>query len=136
MVVPGSGQAIVGTTTAHAVKGIDAAYKVNMLTVGATAFRDNDTMGTLLAWRGWDVGSRLTVYNETLPLTVPPAFVFQMPGGTLREKKLHCSHARIDERASLRRTAGHHGCLMMGQHEVRERIRAQREHRDDDEDED
>ena len=29
--------------------------------VGATAFRDNDTAGALLAWRGWSVGNRLTV---------------------------------------------------------------------------
>jgi hypothetical protein len=39
-------------------------------TFGATAFRDNDTMGTLLAWRGWTVGDRLSVFNEVLPL--PP----------------------------------------------------------------
>ena len=39
-------------------------------TFGATAFRNNDTMGTLLAWRGWSVGDRLTVYDEVLPL--PP----------------------------------------------------------------
>ena len=38
--------------------------------VGATAFRNNDTSGALLAWRGWSVGSRLTVYDEVLPL--PP----------------------------------------------------------------
>lgn len=38
--------------------------------VGATAFRNNDTMGALLAWRGWSVGNRLTVYDEALPL--PP----------------------------------------------------------------
>jgi hypothetical protein len=40
--------------------------------VGATAFRNNDTMGALLAWRGWSVGNRLTVYDEVLPL--PPLF--------------------------------------------------------------
>ncbi|HZW53670.1 MAG TPA: hypothetical protein VFF00_06530 [Candidatus Elarobacter sp.] len=38
--------------------------------VGATAFRNNDTTGALLAWRGWTVGNRLTVYDEVLPL--PP----------------------------------------------------------------
>jgi len=68
--------------------GVDASYKVNMLTVGATAFKDNDTMGTLLAWRGWDVGSRLSVYKETLPLQVPPQFIFQMPGTRPFEKDL------------------------------------------------
>jgi hypothetical protein len=40
------------------------------LVVGATAFRGNDTMGTLLAWRGWSWGDRLTAYGETLSL--PP----------------------------------------------------------------
>jgi hypothetical protein len=70
--------------------GIDASYKVNMLTVGATAFRNNDTMGTELAWRGWDIGNRLSVYNETLPVWVPPVFHgFQKPGTRPFEKDLH-----------------------------------------------
>jgi hypothetical protein len=43
-------------------------------TVGATAFRDNDTSGALLAWRGWAMGNRLTVYNEGLPLPPLPSF--------------------------------------------------------------
>lgn len=61
--------------------GIDASYKFSNLTVGATAFRNNDTMGTELAWRGWDIGSRLTVYNEKLPVWVPKTFKgFQMEG--------------------------------------------------------
>lgn len=46
------------TSSGHAITG------------GITAFRGNDTMGTLLGWRGWTVGDRLTTYNETLPL--PP----------------------------------------------------------------
>lgn len=55
--------------------GVDVQYRhINRaghaLTFGATAFRDNDTMGTLLAWRGWSIGSRLSTYGETLPL--PP----------------------------------------------------------------
>jgi hypothetical protein len=47
----------------------------NMLTFGATAFRGDDTAGALLAWRGWSLGSRLSVYGETLPL--PPLFSFR-----------------------------------------------------------
>lgn len=55
--------------------GVDLQYRHitsagHAITAGATAFRDNDTMGTLLAWRGWSVGSRLSTYGETLPL--PP----------------------------------------------------------------
>jgi opacity protein-like surface antigen len=42
------------------------------LGIGATVFGGNDTMGTLLAWRGWAMHDRLSVYNERLPL--PPVF--------------------------------------------------------------
>jgi len=53
--------------------GIDVAWRPNFyVTAGVTAFRDNDTLGALLAWRGWSVGNRLSVYNEVLPL--PPLF--------------------------------------------------------------
>jgi len=38
------------------------------ITAAATAFRGNDTMGTLLAWRGWSSGNRLATHGETLPL--------------------------------------------------------------------
>jgi hypothetical protein len=39
-------------------------------TFAATAFRRNDTMGTLLAWRGWSLGDHLAVYREVLPLPI------------------------------------------------------------------
>jgi hypothetical protein len=42
----------------------------NSLTVGGTLFKGNDTMGTLLAWRGWTIGNRLPVFDELVPL--PP----------------------------------------------------------------
>ncbi|HUR83424.1 MAG TPA: hypothetical protein VM733_21880 [Thermoanaerobaculia bacterium] len=35
---------------------------------GVTAFRGNDTMGTLLAWRGWSHGDRLSALGETVRL--------------------------------------------------------------------
>ena len=44
------------------------------VTVGASLFGNNDTMGTLLAWRGWSVGERVSVYGELLPL--PNLFSF------------------------------------------------------------
>ena len=48
--------------------GADLQWTPNFYVVaGATAFRGNDTMGTLLAARGWTFGNRLTVYNEPLP---------------------------------------------------------------------
>jgi hypothetical protein len=40
------------------------------VSLAATAFRNNDTAGTLLGWRGWAMHSRLTTYGEVLPL--PP----------------------------------------------------------------
>jgi len=48
--------------------GADLQFSPNFyLTLGATAFRGNDTMGTELSARGWPFGNRLTVYNEGLP---------------------------------------------------------------------
>lgn len=48
--------------------GMDLQWSPNFyVTAGATAFRGNDTMGTLLAARSWTLGSRLTVYDESLP---------------------------------------------------------------------
>lgn len=52
--------------------GVDLQYSPSFyVTLGATAFRSIDTMGTLLAARGWTLGNRLTVYDEVLPS--PPA---------------------------------------------------------------
>ncbi len=54
--------------------GIDLQHRVLtssvVVTTGITAFRSNDSMGALLAWRGWSIGDRLSVYNEVVPL--PP----------------------------------------------------------------
>ncbi|HEV7573304.1 MAG TPA: hypothetical protein VGQ21_17540 [Thermoanaerobaculia bacterium] len=41
------------------------------VTAGVTAFRGNDTMGTLLAGRGWTFGNYLAAYNESLPTPEP-----------------------------------------------------------------
>ncbi len=47
--------------------------------VGATAFGFNDPSGSLVSWRGWSMGDRLTVAGEVLPL--PPLASFTFPGG-------------------------------------------------------
>jgi hypothetical protein len=60
--------------------GADLEWRNDFWTAGATAFRGNDTSGTLLAWRGWNIGNRLSVFREDLPLAPPPAFVAQHPG--------------------------------------------------------
>ncbi len=53
--------------------GVDVQWKPNFyLSGGVTAFRGNDSMGALLAWRGWSVGNRLSTFNEAVPL--PPLF--------------------------------------------------------------
>lgn len=44
----------------------------HIYSVAATVFGGNDTMGTLLAWRGWTLHDRLSVFDEPLPL--PPVF--------------------------------------------------------------
>jgi hypothetical protein len=41
------------------------------VTAGVTAFRGNDTMGTLLAGRGWTLGNYLAAYDENLPTPEP-----------------------------------------------------------------
>lgn len=65
------------TWIAHEVRpiGADLQYRHttnagHAITGGVTAFRGNDTMGTLLGWRGWTVGDRIVPYGEVLPL--PP----------------------------------------------------------------
>jgi hypothetical protein len=71
--------------------GIDLDYRYELapgvqLRGGATAFVGNDTAGTLLAWRGWSIGSRLSVRDEELPLpplsTLPTSFPRQKHGTT------------------------------------------------------
>lgn len=43
---------------------------IDTLRFSAAVFGGNDTAGTLLAWRGWALGDRLSGFGETLPL--PP----------------------------------------------------------------
>lgn len=67
--------------------GVDLQYRHttshgHALTTGATAFQGNDSMGALLAWRGWAIGNRLSTYNELLPLPPVPFFPLQRTDGT------------------------------------------------------
>jgi hypothetical protein len=71
--------------------GVNAEWRVltstALITTAATVFRGNDSMGALLAWRGWTIGNRLSVYDEVLPL--PPieslrtVFIKQRTDGTV-----------------------------------------------------
>ncbi|HYC60954.1 MAG TPA: hypothetical protein VEK79_15435 [Thermoanaerobaculia bacterium] len=71
--------------------GVDLQYRHttsrgHAITTAATAFRGNDSMGALLAWRGWAIGNRLSTYNEVLPLpplpTLDELFPLQRKDGT------------------------------------------------------
>jgi hypothetical protein len=71
--------------------GVDLQYRHvtsrgHSLTGGATAFQGNDSMGALLAWRGWAIGNRLSTYGEVLPLpplsSLDTSFPLQRKDGT------------------------------------------------------
>lgn len=51
----------------------------DQLTFGASAFGGNDSNGSLLAWRGWSLGDRISTFGEVLPL--PPLTIFEPGGG-------------------------------------------------------
>jgi len=74
------------------------------VTVGATAFRGNDTMGTLLAGRGWTFGNYLAAYNENLPTPEPE--LTRPFGEDLDGKNGYAERVRISlpERAMLQVT--------------------------------
>lgn len=55
-----------------------------VITAAGGAFRGNDTMGTLLAWRGWSIGNRLSAYGEVLPL--PPLQSLHGPNGFVDQR--------------------------------------------------
>ena len=58
-----------------------------LIATAATLFRGNDTAGALLAWRGWTIGNRLSVYDEVLPLpplqSLQTVFAKQRKDGTV-----------------------------------------------------
>lgn len=94
--------------------GVDLEYRHVLqsggaITGGATAFQGNDTMGTLLAWRGWSVGDRIVAYGEVMPL--PPLesldrfFTLQKMGTTPFTKDLD---GRTGYAARLRWSAPEH----------------------------
>lgn len=54
-------------------QGLDVTYSYQMRNqhvffLAGSAFQGNDTMGASIAWRGFGLGDRLTVYEEVLPL--------------------------------------------------------------------
>ena len=75
------------------VTGAEGSYEwaigeLSSLRWTTTIFAGNDTAGTLLAWRGWALGDRLTTFDETLALPALPglanggAFAVQQDSGT------------------------------------------------------
>ena len=80
--------------------GAELEYRHERLTLGAGAFAGNDTSGTLIAWRGWAMHSRLTTYNEVLPL--PPLYSLSDPkyfGGKQRPDGTKPFGSDLDGRA-------------------------------------
>lgn len=101
--------------------GIDVQYRWDdgsrSFRLGGTGFVGNDTPGTLLAWRGWAVGNRLTAFGEGLPL--PPLrslaedFTAQGPvttpyGDELDGRAGWSARARFDQWARLTVQATHY----------------------------
>lgn len=69
--------------------GLDtqAQFKVgrdDRLDVAGAVFGVNDPAGTLLAWRGWSFGDRLTALGEVLPL---PPLTSLAPGGAFADQR-------------------------------------------------
>lgn len=55
----------------------------DLVTIGGSAFRGNDTAGALLAWRGWQLHNRLATYGDVHPLPpLDPAFAEQRNDGS------------------------------------------------------
>lgn len=53
------------------------------LTLALSAFVNNDTAGTLLAWHGWNIGNRQTLWADSRPI---PDFSASRPGNALEEQ--------------------------------------------------
>jgi hypothetical protein len=69
--------------------GLDAVVQLgepggSRFELGGMGFGASDTAGTLLAWRGWAMGTRLSVVAETLPLPPLPTLV---PGAAFGEQQ-------------------------------------------------
>lgn len=78
--------------------GLDAALVAgetggSRVELAGMAFGGADTAGALLAWRGWSMGTRLSVAGETLPLPRLPTLA---PGGAFGEQ-LEAGTRPIDE---------------------------------------
>ena len=87
--------------------GLDLQYSPNFyVTAGVTAFRGNDTMGTVLADRGWSFGDRLSVYGEDLPRPWQDAPTTRPIGEDLDDENGYSARLRlqIPERALLQLT--------------------------------
>jgi hypothetical protein len=71
------------------LSGVDALLRLRSsggseLQVAGVAFAAADTMGALLAWRGWSFGNRLSTIGESLPLPPLPSF---SPGGGFERQR-------------------------------------------------
>ncbi|MGH9140347.1 MAG: hypothetical protein ACRD3J_23670 [Thermoanaerobaculia bacterium] len=85
--------------------GADLQWSPNFyITLGGTAFRGQDTMGTVLAGRGFTFGNYLSVYNENLP--TPDLAPTRPFGADLDDKNGYSERIRVSlpERAMIQFT--------------------------------
>jgi hypothetical protein len=84
--------------------GLVASYNlaigaIDDLEIGASSFWNNDTAGTLLAWRGWALSDRLTTFGEVLPLPDLPELADGGAFGEQRDDGTRAFGADLDGRA-------------------------------------
>jgi hypothetical protein len=75
--------------------------------ISAAVFKGNDPAGTLLAWRGWSVGDRISGVSESLPLADLP--VYRVDGAIARQTRDIHVFREIDGRAGYY-VAAHYAC--------------------------
>jgi len=84
--------------------------------ITAGAFTGNEPAGTLLAWRGWSIGDRITGLTETLPLPILPIYD---DDGVLYERQLpqlddfHTIDNHVGAYASVRYSYAGNATLML-----------------------
>ncbi|MEM1201884.1 MAG: hypothetical protein AAGN66_01495 [Acidobacteriota bacterium] len=71
-----------------------------------SAFGGNDSGGTLLAWRGWALGDRLGVWNETVPLPPLPGLETGAPFGEQLDSGTRPFGSDLDDRAGWAASLG------------------------------
>lgn len=90
--------------------------QIDELRFGASAFGGNDTSGALLAWRGWAMHDRITLWDEVAPLPPAPSLETGNAFGTQREDGTLPIGSDLDDRVGYAAwLAWHRGETSVGQ---------------------